>query len=152
MFKWKPGDSSWKDTGLADTDDPSEGDLADGFRLAVPGETVYAGKRNGRLFQSLDDGNSWKDITPNLPLRFTCFKEIAFAGSTVYVATDAGVLNISVLRKLGKPLFKTHRFGYGGLRVGVQYLQRLQGRHPRVRDAFPIASSTRLLQLLKTQR
>ena len=23
-----PGDSSWKDTGLADTDDPSEDDLA----------------------------------------------------------------------------------------------------------------------------
>ena len=92
LFKWKPGDSSWKDSGLVDTDDPSEGDLENRLRLAVSGETVYVGKRNGRLFQSLDSGNSWKDITSNLPLRFTCFKEIAFAGSTVYIATDAGVL------------------------------------------------------------
>ena len=92
LFKWKPGDSSWKDTGLVDTDDPSEGDLEDRFRLAVSGETVYVGKRSGRLFQSLDTGSSWRDITPNLPFRFTCFKDIVFAGSTVYVATDASVL------------------------------------------------------------
>ena len=92
LFKWKPGDSNWRDTGLVDTNEHSDGDSKIGFRLAVSGETVYVGKRNGNLFQSLDSGNSWKDITPNLPLRFTCFKEIVFAGSTVYVATDAGVL------------------------------------------------------------
>ena len=50
------------------------------------------GKREGKLFQSLDAGNSWRDITPNLPLHFTRFKEIAFAGSTLYVATEEGVL------------------------------------------------------------
>lgn len=92
LFKWNLGDSSWRDTGLVDTNEHPEGDLKCGFRLAVSGETVYVGKRNGRLFQSLDSGNSWKDITPNLPLRFTCFKEILFAGATVYVATDTGVL------------------------------------------------------------
>ncbi len=92
LFKWQPGDLEWKDTGLVDTGEQPDGDLKCGFRLAVSGETVYVGKRSGRLFQSLDSGNSWKDITPNLPLRFTCFKGIIFAGSTVYVATDAGVL------------------------------------------------------------
>ena len=86
------GDSGWKDTGLVDTSEQPDGDLKFGFKLAVSGETVYVGKRSGRLFQSLDGGNSWKDLTPNLPLGFTCFKEIVFAGSTVYVATDAGVL------------------------------------------------------------
>ena len=92
LFKWKPGDAAWKDTGLLDTGEQPEVDLKCGFRLAVSGETVYVGKRNGKLFQSQDAGSSWRDITPNLPFHFTCFKEIVFGGSTVYIATDSGVL------------------------------------------------------------
>ena len=92
LFKWQPGNSEWKDTGLVDTGKPSAADPKYGFKLAVSGETVYVGKRDGKLLQSLDSGDSWKDITPTLPLRFTGFKEIVFAGSTVYVATDRGVL------------------------------------------------------------
>ena len=92
LFKWQLGDAEWKDTGLVDTGEQPDGDLRYGFRLAVSGATVYVGKRDGRLFQSLDSGNSWKNITPNLPFRFICFKEIVFAGSKVYIATDAGVL------------------------------------------------------------
>ena len=92
LFKWKPGDAEWKDTGLLDTGEPPEADLKCRVRLAVSGEIVYVGRRDGRLFQSLDAGNSWRDITPNLPSRFTCFKEIVFARSTVYIATDSCVL------------------------------------------------------------
>ena len=92
LFKWRPGNAAWKDTGLVDTGEQPEANLKCGFRLAVSGETVYVGKRNGRLFQSLDAGNSWRDITPNLPFHFTCFKEIVFVGPTVYIATDSGVL------------------------------------------------------------
>ena len=92
LFKWRPGDSAWKDTGLVDLGKPSDVDFLDGFKLAVSREILYVGKRDGRLFQSLDAGSNWKDVTLNLPLRFTSFKEIVFVGSTVYVATDAGVL------------------------------------------------------------
>ena len=69
-----------------------DSDFRNGFKVAISGETVYVGKRDGKLFQSVDEGNSWKDVTPSLPLRFTRFNEILFVGSTVYVATDTGVL------------------------------------------------------------
>ena len=92
LFRWKPGDSEWINTGLIDLGKQSDTDLRKGFKLAVSGETIYVGKRAGKLFQSLDEGNSWKDVTPTLPIRFTRFNEIVFAGSTVYVATDKGVL------------------------------------------------------------
>lgn len=93
LFKWKPGDPEWINTGLIDLGKQSSADLKKGFKLAVSGETVYVGKRAGHLFQSLDAGNSWRDITSSLPLRFSHFNEIVFAGSTVYVATDTGVLS-----------------------------------------------------------
>ena len=92
LFKWRPGDSAWKDTGLVDLGKPSDVNFLDGFKLAVSREILYVGKRDGRLLQSLDAGSNWRDVTPNLPLHFTFFKEIAFVGSSVYVATDAGVL------------------------------------------------------------
>ena len=92
LFKWKLGDPQWTDTGLINTDKPPNANMKNGFKVAVLEETVYVGKREGRLFQSLDSGKNWKDITLSLPLRFTHFNELLFVGSTVYVATDAGVL------------------------------------------------------------
>ncbi len=90
LFKWKLGDPEWTSTGLVE-DHPIYRS-SEVFKVAVLGETVYAGKWNGQLFQSLDDGESWRDVTPTLPLRFTHFKDIVFAGASVYVATDNGVM------------------------------------------------------------
>ena len=92
LFKWKLGDPAWINTGLVDTSQVSYRNFRGGFKIAVSDETVYVGQRNGHLFQSLDEGNSWKDITSSLPLRFTRFKEVTFVGSTIYVATDNGTL------------------------------------------------------------
>ena len=111
LFKWKPGDSEWTNTGLVDTGEQPNSDLDNEFKLAVSAETIYVGKRDGRLFQSFDGGNSWRDLTPNLPLQFDHFKEIVFADSTVYIATDKGVLSSQtgthwhvVTDKIGMPV------------------------------------------------
>ena len=98
LYKWKLGDSEWTSTGFVDDgfrydEKFGEGfEFGKGFKLAVLGETVYVGKRKGELFQSLDEGENWRDITPNLPLRFTRFNDMVFMGSTLYVATDNGVM------------------------------------------------------------
>ena len=93
LFKWKPDNQEWKNTKLIDTGEQPDSELDSGFKLAVSAETVYVGKRDGRLFQSLDGGDSWRDVTSSLPLQFTRFNEIVFVGATVYVATDEGVLS-----------------------------------------------------------
>ena len=92
LFRWKRGESEWFNTGLIDTGTAVGDKSSDGLALAVSGETVYVGKRDGHLFRSFDSGNTWKDLTATLPIRFEHFNEIVFAGSTVHVATDAGVL------------------------------------------------------------
>jgi len=84
LFKWRPGNPEWTDTGLVGIYPESA--------LAISGETVYVGKLNGKLFQSLDSGDSWKNITSTLPISVAHFKEIAFAGSTICLATNKGVL------------------------------------------------------------
>lgn len=81
------------DTGLLDkTPKPSLYEIDRGFKVAAAAGTVYVGKRNGRLFQSVDNGDSWRDITPNIPAIFKDINDIKFLGKKVYVATDTGVL------------------------------------------------------------
>ena len=93
LFKWRLGAPEWISTGLTDMSQESYDNYSQDLKLAVLGETLYVGKRDGKLFQSFDGGNSWRDVTPSLPLHFTRFNEITFVGSTVYVATDEGVLS-----------------------------------------------------------
>lgn len=98
LFRWKPGMTEWFNTGLADAG-ASIDSLADleeqgsmDFKIAVSGKTVYVGKRDGHLLQSFDEGDAWNDVTTALPFSVTQFKAIGFAGPTLYVATDKGVM------------------------------------------------------------
>ena len=92
LFRWRPGDPAWHYTGLEDRGELSPID-GKGLALAVSGNVVYAGKREGDLLQSLDNGDTWNDITENLAFPFAYFKEIVFAGSTIYISTDMGVMS-----------------------------------------------------------
>ncbi|MYA57554.1 sigma-70 family RNA polymerase sigma factor [Candidatus Poribacteria bacterium] len=110
LYRWRPGMTEWHNTGLVDTGEDAFASLlsgpfdysadvstsydtinAMGFRIAVSDSTVYVGKREGRLFQSFDEGDTWNDVTVDLPFSFEKFEAIVFAEPTVYVATDKGV-------------------------------------------------------------
>ncbi len=91
LFRWQRGEANWHDTGLEDIEGISPID-GKGLTFAASGNTVYTGKREGDLFLSCDDGDTWRDVTANLAFPFGYFKEILFAGSTVYVSTDMGVM------------------------------------------------------------
>lgn len=103
LFRWKSGDTTWQDTEVISQSEPSRTDRsgrdseAHDFRVptdltfAASVSTVYVGRGNGDLFQSFDEGQTWNDVTANLPFPVSRFKSIAFAGSSVYVATDKGV-------------------------------------------------------------
>lgn len=102
LFRWRPGETAWHYTGLKDQGElpPIDGK---GFTLAASGNTIYAGKREGDLFRSLDNGDTWNDITASLAFPFEYFKDIVFAGSTVYISTDMGVMR-SLNSEVWQPL------------------------------------------------
>ena len=104
LFRWEPEMTEWDDTGLIDEtefvfplDYSAEASTSMnaldsiGFKIAVSGSTVYVGKRDGHLSQSFDMGETWNNVTADLPFPITEFKAIAFVGLTVYVGTDSGV-------------------------------------------------------------
>ena len=91
LYRWQLDETGWHDTGLEDHAEISPIGRK-GLALAASGNTVYAGKREGELFLSQDGGDTWRDVTANLTFPFGYFKEILFAGSTVYVSTDMGAM------------------------------------------------------------
>ncbi|RKU26728.1 hypothetical protein C6497_13115 [Candidatus Poribacteria bacterium] len=117
LFRWIIGERDWYDTGVEETIGLTirkvDGSffpfprskpagilnkkqleryrILNNFKLAALGNTVYVGKRDGKLMASFDNGTNWIDFTLALPFPVIAFNEIVFAGTAVYVATDAGV-------------------------------------------------------------
>ena len=92
LLRWEPGDTEWYDTEQEETVELTPQLAFRELKLAASGNTVYVGKRDGHLVVSFDKGNNWIDLTPALPFSVKTFNAIISAGSTVYVATDAGII------------------------------------------------------------
>ncbi len=92
LFRWNQGDTAWSETGLEETVELIPDIARKDLQLAVSGNTVYVGKRDGHLVVSFDKGNNWIDITQGLPFTVNTFNDIVVAEYTVYVATDAGII------------------------------------------------------------
>lgn len=149
LFRWKPGDARWSDTGVQETCELTHENMSQGFKLATSSETVYVGKRDGQLFQSLDGGNSWNDITENLPQSVEHFNQIVFADSTVHVATDKGVFNSidgvvwnAITDKSGenviiKSLAAAEDAVYGANDDGIYHLERKTGTWEQIVPEIP---------------
>ena len=104
LYRWTLGQRRWHDTGMQDAPVFADFYATDGFQFAVSEEVIYLGKSNGSLFQSLDSGETWRDVTSVFPLplnkagsrdellkKLPHFREIVFSGSTVFVSTSDGV-------------------------------------------------------------
>ena len=154
LFRWKPGDPEWHDTGVEETGELSRDTLWRGFKIAASDGTVYVGKRDGHLLRSLDGGDTWNDVTPNLPFSIEHFKEIVFAGSTVYVATDKGafyskdgvVWNVLV-NETGEPVIIKSLAAakdslYGANDEGIYHLEREIGTWEKIVQEIPESITT----------
>ena len=110
LYRWTRGEHKWHDTGMQDA--PAFGNYypRKGFQFAVSGKVIYLGKSDGSLFQSLDGGDTWRDITATFPFpldrsklplielselhemqrKLPHFKDILYVGHTVYIITNDG--------------------------------------------------------------
>ena len=149
LFRWKPGDVRWSDTGVEEACELTRENMAQRFKIAVSRETVYVGKRDGQLFQSLDDGDSWNDVTSNLPLSVAHFNQIVIADTTVHVATDKGVFSSkdgvvwnTIIDKTGesviiKSLATTEDTVYGANDNGIYHLENETGTWEQIVPEIP---------------
>ena len=91
LYRWRAGDDLW--TQLRPQD------FLGWQPLAVSGHTVYISSMNRRLLRSADEGDSWTDVSQNVPnwkQRFeqtsrTDLYNLVFVGETIYAKSGDGV-------------------------------------------------------------
>ena len=84
LYRWRAGEDLW--TQLRTQDFLSWG------TLAVSGKTVYISAVRGKLFRSVDEGDTWTEVSQNLPNwdQEIGAYDLAFIGETIYAKAGSG--------------------------------------------------------------
>ena len=84
LYRWRVGEDLW-------TQLKPQGFL-DWGALVVSGRTVYISTVRGKLFRSVDEGDTWTDVSQNLPNweREIGTYDLAFVGETIYAKAGSG--------------------------------------------------------------
>src|SRR6266436_2813292 len=61
------------------------------FKVAVKGDTIFAGAYVGTIYRSTDGGSTWTEIRSGLPPEFQEAYTLLINGNLIYAGTDAGV-------------------------------------------------------------
>ena len=85
LYRWRVGEDLW-------TPLRPQQDLFGWGALAVSGRTVYISTVRGKLFRSVDEGETWTDVSQNLPNwdREIGTYDLAFVGETIYAKAGSG--------------------------------------------------------------
>ena len=85
LYRWRVGEDLW--TQLRSQD------FLDWRPFAVVGSTVYISPMNRELVRSTNEGETWTDVSQNLPNRVkkTGISDLVFVGETLYARSDDAV-------------------------------------------------------------
>ena len=85
LYRWRAGENLW-------TQLMPQQDLFGWGALAVSGRTVYIGATRGKLLRSVDEGDTWTEVSQNLPNwnQEIGTYDLTFVGETIYAKAGSG--------------------------------------------------------------
>ena len=85
LYRWRVGEDLW-------TQLMPQPDLFGWGALAVSGRTVYISAVRGKLFRSVDEGDTWTEVSQNLPnwSQEIGAYDLTFIGETIYAKAGSG--------------------------------------------------------------
>ncbi len=84
LYRWRVGEDLWTQLRTRD--------LLSWGTLAVSGRTVYIGATHGKLLRSVDEGDTWTEVSQNLPNwdQEIGTYDLTFIGETIYAKAGSG--------------------------------------------------------------